>query len=388
MSISRITLGYLIYRIRKKCPLPAGTPSPAPLLAVHSVVDAPGDQVLLDHQRHLEGDGVVKLPQIQSGKLLDLLQAVHQGVPVDKELPSRLGYVQVVLKELVDGEQGLLVQGVDGVLLKHLLKEHLAQGGGQLVDQPADTQILVIDDALLRVEHPAHVDGDPRLLVGPGQLPDVAHDGADADDHPHMELLGDLLLDLLGDLIELPWLRPLRELLDEGHVSLADREDEVHLLVGEQGMHHVNEGGIAGLHLADQEHRPGRLGDKVQLLGADIDVPQQNVVGDDVLDKGGLVVLLLIVGLGAVQRHRGHGAEHLRLGVLTLDKGGIVELGPPAGQGLEGAPVKADRVSLAPVDRLHGARPVLPDAAQLIAGHHRSLRIDHADGSLRAVLHL
>ena len=67
-------------------------------------------------------------------------------------------------------------------------------------------------------------------------------------------------------------------------------------------MHHVNEGGIAGLHLADQEHRPGRLRDKVQLLGADIDVPQQNVVGDDVLDKGGLVVLLLIVGLGAVQR--------------------------------------------------------------------------------------
>ena len=90
---------------------------------------------------------------------------------MDKELPSRLGYVQVVLKELVDGEQGLLVQGVDGVLLKHLLKEHLAQGGGQLVDQPADTQILVIDDALLRVEHPAHVDGNPRLLVGPGPTP-------------------------------------------------------------------------------------------------------------------------------------------------------------------------------------------------------------------------
>lgn len=40
-------------------------------------------------------------------------------------------------------------------------------------------------------------------------------------------------------------------------------------------MHHVNEGGIAGLHLADQEHRPGALGDKVQLLGADIDVPSR-----------------------------------------------------------------------------------------------------------------
>ena len=71
---------------------------------------------------------------------------------MDKELPSRLGYVQVVLKELVDGEQGLLVQCVDGVLLKHLLEEHLAQGGGQLVDQPADAKRAVCNDILLLKE--------------------------------------------------------------------------------------------------------------------------------------------------------------------------------------------------------------------------------------------
>ena len=195
MSLRRIkvTLLYLSCAVFG-CPppRPAGR-CPEPLR-----LDPPGDQILFHQQGHLEGDGVVKLPQVQSGELFDLLQPVDQGVPVDKQLARRLRNVQVVLKELVDGEQGLLVQGVDGVLLKHLLKEHLAQGGGQLVDQPADTQILVIDDALLRVEHPAHVDGDPRLLVGPGQVPDVADHGADADGGLDLQVLGQGVLNALG----------------------------------------------------------------------------------------------------------------------------------------------------------------------------------------------
>ena len=43
-------------------------------------LDAPAGEVLLHHQRYLEGDGVVKLPQIQTRQLLDLLQPVHQRV--------------------------------------------------------------------------------------------------------------------------------------------------------------------------------------------------------------------------------------------------------------------------------------------------------------------
>ena len=65
-----------------------------------------GREVFADHQRHLKHDGVVELTQIQTGELLDLLQAVHQGVPVDKELPGGFGNVQVVFEELVDGEIG------------------------------------------------------------------------------------------------------------------------------------------------------------------------------------------------------------------------------------------------------------------------------------------
>ena len=151
--------------------------------------DSPGNEVLLDHQRHLEGNGIIELPQVQAGELLDLLQPVHQGVAVDEQLPGSLGHVQVVFKELVDGEQSLLVQSVDGVLLKDLLEEHLAQDGGQLIDQPADAQVLIVDDRLLGVEHLAHVDGHAGLLIGPGQVPDVVDHGADADDHLDAQFL-------------------------------------------------------------------------------------------------------------------------------------------------------------------------------------------------------
>ena len=84
---------------------------------------------------------------------------------MDKQLPGRLRDVQVVLKELVDGKQRLLVQGVNGVLLEDLLEEHLAEGGGKLVDQPPNAQVLIVDDILLGVKDLAHLNGDLGLLV-------------------------------------------------------------------------------------------------------------------------------------------------------------------------------------------------------------------------------
>ena len=95
---------------------------------------------------------MVKLSQIQAGELLDLLQTIHQGVAVDEELSGGLGHIQVVLKELVDGEEGLLIQRINGVLLEDFRQENLAQSSGQLVNQAADSQVLIVHDALFRVK--------------------------------------------------------------------------------------------------------------------------------------------------------------------------------------------------------------------------------------------
>ena len=122
----------LPHQCEKRCPAERDIFKKHRLLPVF-----PGGQVLAHHQRYPEDDSVVELPQVQACQLADLLQPVDQGVPVDEQLPGGLGYVQAVLKELVDGKEGLLIQRIQGVLLENLPQEDLAQGGRQLIDQTA-----------------------------------------------------------------------------------------------------------------------------------------------------------------------------------------------------------------------------------------------------------
>lgn len=120
----------------------------------------------------------------------------------------------------------------------------------------------------------------------------------------------------------------------------------------------------------------------MQLLGPDVDITQKDIVGDDVLDKGCLVVLLLVVGLGPVEGHGRHGADQPGVVVLAADKHSIVKLGTPAGQRLEGLALKGDNLVSCGVHSLHRTGPTLSNIGQLIAGHHRSLGIDDANGSV------
>ena len=203
-----------------------------------------------------------------------------------------------------------------------------------------------------------------------------------------MELVGDRLFNLPGDFQQLPALGRLGDLFDNGHVAFADREDEIRLLVREQTLDHVDQRGLAGLHLPDQEGGPRGLRLKMELLGPDVDIPQKDIIRDDIFDKSGLVVLFLIIGLGPVEGHRRHTAYRPGLGILPPGEGGIIKLGAPALKGLEGVALVADNAPLAAIDGLHNCGPVLTNAAQFVAGDHRPLRINHADGPFCAVLHL
>ena len=93
---------------------------------------------------------------------------------MDKQLSGRLGDVQIVLKELVDREQRLLIERVDGVLLEHLGQEDLAERRRKLIDQAADAEIFIGDDRFFGVEDLADLNGDLCLLIGVGQLAQVA----------------------------------------------------------------------------------------------------------------------------------------------------------------------------------------------------------------------
>ena len=137
---------------------------------------------------------------------------------MDKQLPGGLGNVQVVLKELVDGEQSFLIQRVDGVLLENLLEEHLAQGSRQLIDQAADTQIFIVDDVLFGVKDLAYLDGDLSLLIALGQIPQMHGDGAHAHHHGAFTVDPEGLLDLGGSLVQFLAARAVRQLADQNHI--------------------------------------------------------------------------------------------------------------------------------------------------------------------------
>ena len=69
---------------------------------------------------------------------------------VSEQLAGRFGDVQIVLKELVDGCDGLLVEIIRGLAAEDLLNEHLAQRDRKLIAQTAYSKRAVSNNVLLR----------------------------------------------------------------------------------------------------------------------------------------------------------------------------------------------------------------------------------------------
>ena len=112
----------------KAVPNDSGQPILAVIMQAPSELRGVRSEVFLYHQRDLEDYRVVEFAQVEPGQLLDLVQAVNQRVAVYEQLSGGLGHVQAVLEELLDSEQGLVIKGLNGVLLENFLEEGLAQG--------------------------------------------------------------------------------------------------------------------------------------------------------------------------------------------------------------------------------------------------------------------
>ena len=257
-----------------------------------------------------------------------------------------------------------------------------------MVDQPADAQVVVVDDGALGIKNLTHVNGHLSLLIGPGQVPDMADDSADADDHLYLQLALHGVGDLLCHMDQFFAGGALLDLFDEDHVGIVDGDHKVALSVREDGLYGIHHCQIRCSHLPEQEHCPICLGGKMQFLCPDINVAQHDIVGDDVLDKGGLVVLFLIIGLGAVEGNRRHGADQLCLLVLAGDKDSVVKLGAPAAEGLERLAGGHCHFISGAVNGLHNSGPVLPNTGQIIAGNDDTVFVNDANDPICTLLHL
>ena len=212
-----------------------------------------------------------------------------------------------------------------------------------------------------------------------------------ADAHKDAALAVDAqsLLNALGHGLQILGGGVLVHLVDQGHILLAHTDDEIVLAVRVQALDHVHRHRLQSLvHRSDHEDAPGRLRRHVQLLGPHVNITDQNVVGDDVLDEGTLVVLLLIIALGRVQGHRRHGTYRPAHAVVAAGKHRVVKVTAPAGQRLERPALQRDAGALGGGDGLHVFGPLFADARQFAACNNGTLRVKDADGAVRRLLEL
>ena len=126
----------------------------------------------------------------------------------------------------------------------------------------------------------------------------------------------------------------------------------------------------------------------MKLLSTHINVANKDIVGNDVLNEGALVVLLLIIGLGRVQGHAGHGADRAAHAVVAAGKHGIIEVAAPTGQSLEGLALHADTVAVGPFNGVHILGPLFADPGKLAAGDDAAVSVQNADDTVRRLLEL
>ena len=231
-----------------------------------------------------------------------------------------------------------MIQAFDGAFFKHLFEEHLAQGGGQLVDQPGDAQVVIADDGLFGVKHLAHFQGDLCLFKGFGQVLHPDDSGADAHYNPGVELAAQGVHDGAGQFFQVLALDARLGLFDQYDVVFADVEDKILLLVREEILNHIKGRDVVGRHDADEQHHPGDVGVEVQLPRLDIDVTGQDVVQNHVFDEVVAVVLLIIILLDAGKRNCQDVAEFHGHLIRAFYKHRILRLGLGA-EGLVGEPV-------------------------------------------------
>ena len=211
---------------------------------------------------------------------------------------------------------------------------------------------------------------------------------ADADDRLHVQLGLHGALNALGQRADI--LRGLvrRHFLDDDDVRLAHAEHKIMLPVREHVLDQLEHGDIRHAHLTHQQHGARHVGGKMQLLGAHIHVAGENVVRNDVLDEGGLIVLFLKVRAGLCHADGRENADAARRLIIALDEHGILKARRAGRQDLIRARVRCKQLLL---HFAHCGLKVIQtraDHRKLTAGNDKPLLVHNTDAARGGVFHL
>ena len=296
------------------------------------------------------------------------------------------GSLNGTILEVIDGQQRFSVQTLQRALLEHLGKEHGAKGGGKLIDQSTDTQIFIVDAGLIGVEYSAYLQSNLGILIRTGKLLHGGDNGTDTYHTLEIELALHVVHDGAGNGVNGFAVCVVLQLLDQNDIRLAYADNVIPGLVGEHILNDVV-GHDIGLGLeADQEHRTVGLVIEAKLLGLDVNIAGEDVIKNDVLDKVGLIVLLIVKGLDVREGDGKEGGNALGIVVLTLHEYDVLNAGVGADGtvsiALCGNGVKVVR------DLLDDIPMAFTDAGQLAASNDGTLFVNDTNVAVNRLAHL
>ena len=97
------------------------------------------------------------------------------------QLSGCLGYVQVVLKKLVDSCGCFFIKCIWDIAAKNLFQEVFTNAHRELVDQPSDTKLVVRKYSLFGVKELSYAQCQAGLLKSTGQLQQITDTSAVCD---------------------------------------------------------------------------------------------------------------------------------------------------------------------------------------------------------------
>ena len=137
--------------------------------------------------------------------------------------------------------------------------------------------------------------------------------------------------------------------------------------------------------LPDKEDCARCVGGEMQLLGSDINIAGQNVIHDNILDKGATVMLLLIEGLGIIQRNVSHsaGGSCSVIGAGAEDR--IFKVIGAVNDRLEGTLTEGGNAVAGTGDLPGCILPAFAQQRSIGTGNHVTIGINDAEGMLRNI---
>ena len=130
---------------------------------------------------------MVEFSEVKSCELFDLFKSVNKCISVNEQLSRCFGNVQIVLEETLDSEQCFVVERLDRAFLENFLEEGFAECCREVVDKSCDTEVIVGNDRLVRIENLADFKCDLSFLERTRKILDADNDRADTDIYPCVE---------------------------------------------------------------------------------------------------------------------------------------------------------------------------------------------------------